>query len=63
MDASTAATLYKNPRVFAEIISHAGWLYFQADLPDLQAAVFMDIRFCRKSEELPDNSTFSSMAL
>ena len=48
MAASTAATPYKTPRVFAEILSYAVWLYFQADFPDMQATVFMDIRFCRK---------------
>ena len=29
MDASTAATPDKTPRVFAEVISHAVWLYFR----------------------------------
>lgn len=29
MDASTAATPYKNHRFPAEIISHAVWLYFR----------------------------------
>jgi hypothetical protein len=48
MDASTPATPDKTPRVFAEILSHAVWLYAQADFPDMQATVFMDMRFCRK---------------
>jgi hypothetical protein len=32
------------------------WLYFRTDLLDMQGVVFIDVQFCRKREDFPDNT-------